>query len=341
MSASYRVIIPTRDSARRIGQVLDAYRRIGVEPLYIVDARSSDGTLKLLQDLGSSCIPFTPHGVIAEAGMIEFGSRAAGTEWVLRMDDDEFPSQKLLDWVAKVGTRSSKPFWGVSRRDVCLRDEGFVYSRWPARNVWTGDCFCLNAQLRLHRVDAVRYIERLHTPGFETPPPHAYAPEDCFFIHFNAVVRSASDRVAKLRRYASLDEKLAWRFVDENLPELTDPAIHNYASDGLDEFSSLLETLPSPANDARYELTERERMLMAQGAQSWLADTVRAMQETMRVMQEELSREREASWLRLVPRPLLRPLAEFLLTMGRRIGSRTISEIGLRTWNFQKLRATA
>jgi len=158
MSSSYRVTIPTRDSARWIGQVLGAYRRMGVEPLYIVDARSRDGTFELLQEASADCIPFTPHGDIAEAGMIEFGAKAAGTEWVLRLDDDEFPSQKVLDWVAKVGTRSSRPFWGLSRRDVSLRDEGFVYSQWPARNVWTGDRFCLNAQLRLYRANSVRYI---------------------------------------------------------------------------------------------------------------------------------------------------------------------------------------
>ena len=187
----------------------------------------------------------------------------------------------------------------------------------------------------------MRYIERVHTPGFEAPPPHAYAPEDCFLIHFNTIVRSSSERVAKLRKYASLDEKLAWRFVDENLPELTDPAIHNYASDGLGEFSSLLESLPSLANGAPYELTERERMLMAQGTQEWLAESARAMQETMCMMQEAILTEKEATWLRFLPRPLLRPLAEFLLTVGRRVNSRGISQIGLRAWSFQKLRSAA
>jgi hypothetical protein len=335
----FKLVIPTRDSARWIGQALNAYRRIGVEPLYVVDTRSRDGTLEVLQDMKADCVPFTPHGDVVEAGMIEFGSKAAGSEWVLRMDDDEFPSQKLLDWVAEVGARSPEPFWGISRRDVSLRDEGFVYSRWPARNAWTGDHFCLNPQLRLHRVHAVHYIEKVHTPGFEAPPPHAHAPEACFFIHFNNVVRSIGDRVAKVRKYALADDQRAWRFIDESLPELTDSSAQNFASDGLDEFLSLLECLPVPANDAPYELTERERMLMAQGAQAWLAETARWMQEMMPMMQEAIRLEREASWLRLVPRPLLRPLAEVLLTLGRRTDSRTISEVGLRAWNFQKLRA--
>jgi len=337
----FKVIIPTRDSARWIGQVLHAYRRIGVEPLYIVDARSSDGTFELLQDLKAEFIPFTPRGDIVEAGMIEFGAKAAGTKWVLRIDDDEFPSRKLLDWVRNVGVRSSKPFWGVSRRDLSLRNESFVYSRWPARNIWTGDRFCPDPQMRLHLVHGVRYVEDVHTPGFEAAPPHAYAPNDCFFIHFNCVVRSLTDRIAKVRKYASLDEKLAWRFADDSLPELTDSNLQNYASDGLAEFSELLSSLPLPTNHAAHELTERERMLMAQEAQAWLGETARAMQDTMRVMQEELRAEREDYWLRLVPRPLLRPLAEFLLTIGKGADSRVVSEVGQRVWSFQKLRTSA
>jgi glycosyltransferase involved in cell wall biosynthesis len=105
--------------------------------------------------------------------------------------------------------------------------------------------------------------------------------------------------------------------------------------------SSLLEGLPAPANDAPYELTERERMLMAQGTPAWLAETACRIQETMCGMRETKRLEREASWLRLVPQPLLRPLAEFLLTLGRLIDSRTVFEVGSCAWNFQMLRATS
>jgi len=87
---SLKVVIPTRDSARWIGTFLNAYRRLGVEPIYIVDTRSEDATLNILRDMLAVLIPFTPSGPFAEAGMVEFGSRQAGAEWVLRLDDDEF-----------------------------------------------------------------------------------------------------------------------------------------------------------------------------------------------------------------------------------------------------------
>jgi hypothetical protein len=363
MMGTHRLIILTRDSARWIGHVLSAYRELGVEPLYIVDSRSKDKTLEILQALKADCIPFTPRGEIVEAGMIEFGSKAAGTEWVLRVDDDEFPSRELLDWVVREGVTSEAAYWGISRKEISFQEAGFVYSRWPPRVAWIDDRFVLNPQIRLYRANAVRYVEKLHTPGFEAPPPLAFAPEGCSLIHFNNIVRSVGERIAKVRKYALINEKLAWRLIDECLPELTDPSAQNYANDGLAEFLGLLESLPEPACDASCTLTDREQMLMTQGTQAWLAESARGAQAAlhatqaalhathaamrakqeevaaMRAMQEEIQAKRALFWLLLVPKPILQGLAEFLLTIGRRMNLRVASEVGLRAWNLQKQEA--
>lgn len=360
MDPAYRVVIPTRDSAAWIGQVHEAYRRIGVEPLYIVDTRSSDSTSEVLRSLKADSIPFTPQGDIVEAGMIEFGAKAAGTEWALRLDDDEFPSRQLLEWAATVELRSKGPVWCIARKDVYSRDGRFVYSQWPPRLVWIGDRFSLNPQERLFRVDTVRYTNIVHSAGFETLPPYQHAPEGCLFIHFNNIVRNVGQRLAKVRKYALLNETLAWRYADECLTELTDPGIHSFASDGLDEFAELLESLPSPRLQGGFELTERERALFSQEMLGWFSESSRSMQEAMRHMQEAIGQmretarlleetklhleevirnEREVFWLRFVPQPLMRPAAEALLSLGRSLNSRAISEAGARAWNFQKERA--
>ncbi|MFY9656452.1 MAG: glycosyltransferase family 2 protein [Methylocystis sp.] len=347
MNRAYRVVIPTRDSAAWIGHVHEAYRRIGVEPLYIVDTRSSDGTSELLRSLKGDSIPFTPHGDIVEAGMIEFGAKAAGTEWVLRLDDDEFPSRRLLEWAAAVDLNSEGPVWCIPRKDIYSREGGFVYSQWPPRLVWVGDRFCLNPQERLFRVDAVRYTDTVHSPGFETQPPHQHAPEGCLFIHFNNIVRNLGQRLAKVRKYAILNEKAAWRYADECLTELTDSALHSFASDGLEEFAELLASLPSPKMHGGFELTERERTLFVQEMLGWFGESSRSMQEAMRHMQEssrqmprhleeKIRIEGEVFWLRFLPRPLMRPAAEALLTLGRLLNCRALSEAGARAWNFQK-----
>ena len=348
MNPDFRVVIPTRDSARWLGQLHAAYRRIGVEPLYIVDARSSDGTLELLRSLKADAIPFTPHGDIVEAGMIEFGAKAAQTRWVLRLDDDEFPSRQLLEWAAEVELKSKGPVWCIARKDIYSREGRFIYSQWPPRMVWVGDRFSLNPQERLFRVDAVRYTDTVHSPGFESHPPYQHAPEGCLFIHFNNIVRDVGQRLAKVRKYALLNETLAWRYADECLTELTDPALHSFAADGLDEFAELLKSLPSLKMRGDVELTERERTLFAKEMLGWFSDSARSMQEAMRDMQkiiryqeEAIRIESEVFWLRLVPRPLVRPVAEALLTLGRALNSQAVSEAGVRAFNFQKRRTAA
>ena len=50
---------------------------------------------------GPRCSECTPSADFAEAGMIEFGSRASGASRILRLDDDEFPTRRLLDWARR------------------------------------------------------------------------------------------------------------------------------------------------------------------------------------------------------------------------------------------------
>ena len=38
----WRIVIPTRNSARYIGTFLDIYRANGLEPIYAIDGRSTD-----------------------------------------------------------------------------------------------------------------------------------------------------------------------------------------------------------------------------------------------------------------------------------------------------------
>jgi Glycosyl transferase family 2 len=102
----FKVLIPTRDSARWIGIFLDAYRKVGIEPFYVLDTRSADSTLDILWRKQADLIPFAPSADFAEAGMLEFGARHAGVDWLLRVDDDEFPSRALLRWISSIGARS-------------------------------------------------------------------------------------------------------------------------------------------------------------------------------------------------------------------------------------------
>ena len=241
---SVKVAIPTRDSARWIGTFLNAYRRLGIEPIYIVDTRSQDATLDILRDMSANLIPFTPAGDFVEAGMIEFASRHAEAEWILRLDDDEFPSAALLRWVSSIGVKSLNQAWNISRRELFVHEGDIFYSRAPG-------CFrhpqapeYLGPQGRFHRVDRVKYINRIHTVGFESPRFFPLAPENAFFVHCNCLLRTPVERWEKIRKYEEIEPLSTLCLADEYLPELYDLAHHDAKRDGLEEFAQLFDALP-------------------------------------------------------------------------------------------------
>lgn len=330
---SYRVFIPTRDSARWVGVFLDAYRRLGLEPLYIVDSRSKDETIDLLREKRADHILYTPHGDYAEAGMVEFGSRQIGAPWALRLDDDEFPSRALVARLESGVFGDAEDAWFVSRREVSLVGGRFAYSRWPTRYGLNGCFDVLNPQLRLHRVDRVRYIETLHTSGYEPPRRIGCISNECFVIHCNNILRSAEDRLEKVRKYARYDERTAWRFADECLPEVTSAAAHDFCCDGFEEFSELFDRLPVVRESPAPSLTYQEMRLLLQSTQEWLAERARLAQELHRREQEQVKGLLTSSYI-FIPHLLRRPLAEFVMSLGRLVSSVRIEAFGMRLWIY-------
>ncbi len=319
-----RIFIPTRDSAKWVGIFLDAYRAIGVEPLYIVDARSADGTLKLLRAKDADCVVFTPSGDYAEAGMVEFGARAAGGGWLLRLDDDEFPTRALLDWIRRVGRKSLNQVWQVSRRELFCDEAGAIsYSRSQTRypNPYRRDY--LHPQPRFFHAGRVKFLEKVHTPGFVDAEYFDFAPEEAFIIHCNCLLRTPAERLDKILRYEDIRPGSSFMLADEYLPELYSSfAHHNAGRDGLEEFAGLFAALPIAARGAGLEIS---------GA---MVDTLTSETEGHRRRIDAVPRlsfdSADDLWpLRFTPHPFRRRLAELLCTLGAR-------RMGTRIWNYLK-----
>ncbi|TRL36722.1 glycosyltransferase [Methylosinus sporium] len=329
-----RIFIPTRDSGKWISEFLDAYRRAGVEPLYVVDDRSCDRTLSILRDKGAEVVEFRPSADFAEAGMVEFGARRAGTRWVLRLDDDEFPSQALLHWMKDTANLAGYAAWSISRRELSWRNDALVYSQWPTR-IDIADGVHFNGQLRLWEASGVSYIEKIHSCGIEPPSKFGRAPAGICFAHFNNLLRSLPERLEKVRRYAAWDQSLAWRLADESLPELTDSALHFFNSEGVEEFEAL--ALRTRASDAFSDgcLTLEEQRLLAVESQRWMGEVIRAAQGTVARHRAEAAALRAA-----VPLlgPAIRVIAECYCTAGRLSGSTALQSRGAALWNLSRER---
>ena len=320
----YDLIIPTRDSGKFVGVFLQAYRKLGIEPLYIVDARSVDNTRDVLLALGARARSYEPFADFAEAGMVEFGAKAACAEWIWRLDDDEFPSRALVDWIERAEVRA--PVVGACRREVHFHRGKYVYSRWPTR-LKEDDQNAVDYQFRIFNRDAVRYLHQVHTPGFELPPDAPKIPGDIFMIHLNCILHGVEYRLSKVRNYARHDKELSWTVIDESLPEYLDGRLQDYRDDGLAEFSNLFASLSQPrAPSALPRLTADEQERVAR-----LLDRAR-----------ELSRKRSKAARRpalqrsfdRVPKPVVREIAKFVASIAGHTGLPAIRDIGDSLWNY-------
>jgi glycosyltransferase involved in cell wall biosynthesis len=189
-----KIIIPTINSAHYIDLILSFYRQIQIPVTVFVDTKTTDETASVAARYAREVIPVVnPAARVGE--MIEGMSRHCRTRWVLRIDDDELPSMRMLEFV----------------RDVISRDERRVvaFDRYQTVFNSCGRPFCsikhdpvTHRQWRLYRPDKVKFHGRGHTPGFDFDGEDGlFAPPTSFMIHLDWVVHSREERLGKIARY--------------------------------------------------------------------------------------------------------------------------------------------
>ena len=321
-----RLFIPTRDSARWIGDVLDFHLSLGLEPLVVVDARTQDNTREVIALRGLSFMEFEPHGDFPEAGMLEYAAQQANADWVLRLDDDELPTRKLIEFVWSSGVRSKNQCWFVERRELYWENSRVVFSRSPGKYPIPDYPTYLHPMARLYHVDRVEYVEEVHTTGFEELKLYGFAPSEAFIVHLNCLVHNFDARLDKILAYDKLKPGVAWGLADEYLPELFDPEFHNSSDEGLEEFSEFLSKLSHHPGLKSEQL--KQINLDA------VRDCVHARLNSLAAAQAQskggILNADDVSWIEYAPRNLRMPLTKFLCSMSDERLKRT----GLALWDY-------
>jgi Glycosyl transferase family 2 len=328
--SGFTVIIPTRDSSGWIGVFLKAYRALGVEPLYIVDTRSCDDTLDILRRERAAFVAFSPMQDFAEAGMVEFGAAHAETDWVIRLDDDEFPSRAMLDWAEQKGIVSKGAGWLMPRRELFEHDGAVYYSNRIGRYADPRNPTLISPQARLYHRKRVYYLPRVHTSGLANARSFGFAPPLAFFVHMNCLLRSQKARLEKIYRYERIEPDSCWRFADEYLPELFSLESHGAARDGLDEFETLLPSLPRPGSDLGFQVSEDDRSRAEGGVAAFEATVLRRRREQGALTGVHYTAD-DFAWIRRMPRFFWQPVAEFCCSFARG----RLKAFGVALWNFQ------
>jgi hypothetical protein len=237
----YRIVVPTRDSARWVGLLYRQYRAMGVQPLYLVDSRSTDGTAELLRGLGAELHMVSPTENRVE-GMLETTRALVEAEWVIRFDDDEMPSTALLEWLRRELPRVAASSIAFSRRDAALVDGALQFSRMEHYYWLPEQLTYLNPQWRGFRPAKVQFSNAIHSPGFDIAD-HTLAPPSAFFIHFDWILRSVAQRMEKLRGYERQRQGAGWTFAQFYLPEYHHVEANRWTRLETAEFDALAEAL--------------------------------------------------------------------------------------------------
>jgi len=332
------LFIPTRDSGRWIGHFLDAYRENGIDPLYIVDARTTDNTIKILESKNARFHLCMPAADFVESGMISFAISHIRTPWSLRFDDDEFPSRTLLQNLDGMCANETAAAWFLPRREISKIEDRFVYSRFPARYHYflSGGKieWALTPQLRLLRNAAVEFIQEIHTPGVRIPQASRLAANEHFFVHCKNLLLSPSERLNKIINYSHYDTRRAWSATDEYLPEIFDPELFRFSDDGLDEFTLFFERLPKFKN-SEFKISEDDFKLASHYTLQHLVNNLHQRHAQIALQNGNLEALKRTCFF--LASPLTRRASELTITTGNLLQSEKITGLGKKLYRLTEI----
>ncbi|MCW2284825.1 glycosyltransferase involved in cell wall biosynthesis [Rhodoblastus acidophilus] len=200
------IVIPTMNSQSYISIIADYYEGLGLNPYWFVDQKSADRTFDVLAARSQRVVAMHNDTAIIEA-MVEKMSRAAPTDWVLRIDDDELPTAQLFAFARAVMQDGRFDALGFVRHQCGVTADGSLMAH-------SGHDPNVHRQYRLYRKDRVAYRSDVHTPGFHfdgLSVAHVGA-EHCL-IHLDWAIRSYAERKRKVMNYNQARENAgdAWK----------------------------------------------------------------------------------------------------------------------------------
>lgn len=94
------IVILTYNEALHIERCIGSVRRVS-DKIYVVDSHSNDGTQEIARRLGATVVE---HDYVNQAQQMQWAIDNLGldTEWVMRMDADEYLTDRLVDEIKTV-----------------------------------------------------------------------------------------------------------------------------------------------------------------------------------------------------------------------------------------------
>jgi hypothetical protein len=212
------IVVPVYNAEPWLDVICDGYVALNIDPLFVVDSRSSDRSLDIL--VARECRVMIAKGEYPRVESLLFTLiPRLRNPWILRFDDDELPSKELIDWVRLNLSSLEAPAVSFPRHWVA---PDRLSTGWVKSHGWD-----LDRQFRLFASKRVKLIEEIHTPGFEAASTIA-APINACIYHFDWLVRDHDERLKKIQAYDGQREGAGSAFRKFYLPEDCDPDVYEF-----------------------------------------------------------------------------------------------------------------
>ncbi len=196
--AHFTIIVPVFEETAALAFSNFYFTQRGLTPIYALDSKRLARRAEVEKILGRQVAIYENPGNCIEASYRNLASLSP-TDWVLRVDCDEAPNVPMLAHCLRFTAHPTDAYCGFDRDDLIWRDSHFERLKYAPLFVDT--------QFRLFNRTKVKFINRIHTPGFHIPQwklpflPGWNAPRSARLYHLQRIFITPQHRAEKLARY--------------------------------------------------------------------------------------------------------------------------------------------
>jgi hypothetical protein len=241
----------TRGPADRVAAMLGLFRVVVDEVVVVVDDRAGPEVEAALASVADRLLRY-PYEEPVDRPLAWIHAQCSG-DWVLTVDDDEIPSQSLLDALPELAAARDVTHYWVPRRWLYPTADRYLDAR-----PWRPD---YQPRLVLNDPRFVSFPAETHVPVAAIGPSRYL---DTPLYHLDTLLNSREAREEKARRYERLHpgKRVAGRPLNEAfyVPELGDPPTSEVPADDLMLIADVLGALPPVPAVPRVEVAAREEI---------------------------------------------------------------------------------
>jgi len=195
---NFCIIVPIFEETQALSFADFYYRQLGFEPIFALDSKRLGRRNEVEHMLGREVAIYNNLGNCIEAHYSDLAALSP-MDWVLRIDCDEVPNLALLKHAERFVSKPTDAYCGFDRDDLIWRNGQFERLKYAP--------FFVDTQFRLFDRRKVKFISRIHTPGFHVPKwklpflPKWNAPRHARLYHLQRTFITTEQRAEKLLRY--------------------------------------------------------------------------------------------------------------------------------------------